>query len=332
MNKNVFVFGAGASLCAGYPDSKKLLIEILKNVNQEKFKNELKIVKDRIGSFFPNPESSNFEEYLSLCVLTQNFSLLATKLELEHSLDYDLLQMLRSYFIDVYNDREKYNWKPYLDFVGKFYKPSDTLITFNYDWILEKILQEKGHRVNLQPWQFVDGTILRPHGSCAWIQGISGDKLIGIKTQRGTEFIKFKEYEGGQLLDAEGLIWYLPAEADLADENGIRFSAGIVPPTWYKGIETKELKAEKFFRDCWHRIINELEAASAVYIIGCSFNEADLLSRIYFRWGLANKNENQVFFINPNEADFSKFKEKIFPSTVHLNEKFEAFVERPQLP
>ena len=155
----------------------------------------------------------------------------------------------------------------------------DVILSFNYDCLIEKALQEKAKsrwnpgegygfpaQGNVKNWQSRKGiTLLKPHGSLNWN------------------------------IDAGAKVTTLEARP-----YDIRTAKGrIIPPTWFKNIEKYP------YEDVWKRARYEIRECEALIVIGYSIPLTDLFSRILFRTDI--KTIEFLVIANPNFSDRQKF-------------------------
>jgi hypothetical protein len=145
MMSTVYVFGAGASIHAGYPLASKMGGELLEFMLNYKFED------DRFRSSAANlteifGKSPNIEDLISELEVKLD-SLEKPKTEedrmariiLRDALTH-IAQMLREWFRVLHNDTAHL----YAVFADKFVMPGDTVITFNYDDSLDRELKRAG--------------------------------------------------------------------------------------------------------------------------------------------------------------------------------------------
>jgi hypothetical protein len=150
-------------------------------------------------------------------------------------------------------------WNPSKQSDGK---SSDSIISFNYDLILEREMGALGILPVYEstgaayyegfPQQKVQLTLLKMHGSANWLhcpRPSCDDVLWAFTPEKAKAF----EVEGRRCPSCRqpGLVTV------------------IVPPTWNKGLEAK------FILPVWKRVLEELTTAGRIFIIGYSFPESD---------------------------------------------------------
>jgi hypothetical protein len=147
-------------------------------------------------------------------------------------------------------------WNPSKQNAGK---SSDSVISFNYDLILEREMgalgilpvYESTGAANYEgfPQQKVQLTFLKMHGSANWLHCQRCDVLWAFTPEKAKAF------------EVEGQLCPSCRQLGLATV--------IVPPTWNKGLETK------FILPVWKRVLEELTTAGRIFIVGYSFPESD---------------------------------------------------------
>jgi hypothetical protein len=158
------------------------------------------------------------------------------------------------------------------EFCDQRLRPGDAIISFNYDCSLERVLLQQGHFAvkyteNWPNIQFLIPKILEPkhavedkgeilllklHGSVGWQQFLH-QVCVGIPP------------EHLQDLGAKSEIDY-PDNGDWA----LAANRTMIVPTWFKTFH-----ADHLFAQLWRQVLEVMQNASEVVVIGYSFPPAD---------------------------------------------------------
>ena len=170
----------------------------------------------------------------------------------------------------------------------------DSVITFNYDLVLERELAEMSILPvyscgpNASYSQKFGGernqvSLLKLHGSLNWAICRKCNRLY---------YLRYSQY----------LVKNLSEHTCEQCREAIS-SFLIVPPTWNKGTE------QEFIRHVWSAALNELKQAGRIFIIGYSFPESDQFFKYMLGSALAhNENLVEIVIVNPDEGAWKRFK------------------------
>jgi hypothetical protein len=156
---------------------------------------------------------------------------------------------------------------------------SDTVITFNYDLLVEEAAHRLGLGIDYQlpaNTAFTDSdamaarrgdrnvTILKLHGSCNWSLG-----------------------DDGKSISVHGSYDALRA---------VEKTPHLIPPTWQKGFADVE-------GHVWSSAVSALRTATRVFVIGFSIPPSDLHFRYLLAAGLrSNSSLRSIVFVNPDDS------------------------------
>jgi NAD-dependent SIR2 family protein deacetylase len=176
-------------------------------------------------------------------------------------------------------------------------KAVDSIITFNYDLVLERELETRKilpiyncgpNATYSQAFreEQIELNLLKLHGSINW--GICRDC-------NRLHHLFYNQY----------LVKNLPENICTQCRKAIPTFL-IVPPTWNKGTE------EEFIHNVWKAALKELMEAGRIFIIGYSFPETDQFFKYMLGLALAYNNDlSEIYIVNPDESVWTRF-EKLF--------------------
>jgi NAD-dependent SIR2 family protein deacetylase len=175
----------------------------------------------------------------------------------------------------------------------------DSIISFNYDLVLERELAELGI---LPDYQCGPNAIYSPkfdgeryqlkflklHGSLNWAICRKCNRLYHLR---------YKQY----------LVKNLSENVCEQCKEAIQ-SFLIVPPTWNKGTE------QEFIRYVWSAALSELKQAGRIFIVGYSFPESDQFFKYMLGSALAhNDGLVEIIIVNPNVDAWKRFQSLFNP-------------------
>lgn len=350
MSKKVFILGAGFSQLAGLPLGNELLDFIFQHLKNSR---NIQVT----GKFGYYPEISGFitkvkENYPWMA---NNVELLFTDIDLAilgnipglfSQLGYSLqkLRLLRmklsgalvqafdyAHFEFCSTNREitqeqKESDQIYWRFCENL-NQGDTVITFNYDLIIEK-----GLWLQKNKWTFLDGygltknvddfqdqfhkyptnkplkslvTVYKLHGSLGWAYDDLRDQII---------FVEMPHYFCGYT----GLF----CEGDLITANA----------SWDKGttfIEPSYIKQfdRPFILEIWHKALQAIQQSNELIIIGYSLPEADSAARIFLSTGVRNSQLSSITVVDRSSMVINKFEKLFGRNIVRKKMTFRKWVE-----
>jgi hypothetical protein len=172
----------------------------------------------------------------------------------------------------------------------------DSIITFNYDLVLERELEKRrirpayhcGQNADYYPRAFADPAIqmnvLKLHGSINWAV---------CKECKRLHFMPYQDYRLSALMNYS-------CTQHCNRTNCLEVL--IVPPTWNKGTE------EPFIKSVWTQALKELMSAGRIFIIGYSFPETDQFFKFMLGLALAHNNDLvEVYIVNNREDAWKRF-------------------------
>ncbi len=335
MANRVFLLGAGFSKPAAFPLAKELLhfiqayLNVSMNVRDIDFKKELKIFIDGIDPSL----LSNIElllTYIDLALLNHSVGIFTQCSSPEE------LRLFRKNFsgalvrafnnahfkLSAGNLKEEIYWK-FCDMLTA----GDTIITFNYDLIVEQELWKQ------KKWSFLDGyglkkdikdfsapfggiyspahptnsiiKVYKLHGSLGWLSGYFKDEIIfsGMPDY-------FQGYTG------------LPSERDLQVAGAERDEGTtFIEPTYIKRFNCTPIL------DIWKQSIQALQQSNELIIIGYSLPEADAAAYAFLTSGVYNSQLTAVTVVNLDKSVFNKFEMVLGKKVIRKKMPFEEWIE-----
>ncbi|MBF0465472.1 MAG: SIR2 family protein [Nitrospirae bacterium] len=302
-DKNVYILGAGFSKGLGLP----LQDDFLQTARTIYFKDTDKY-KHFNNVFDYIDKLSKIRNYVSISMfnLENIFNLLEMNLFFTEGTKHEECELRKKDFIKLIADvLQELTPKPfrehptgmtihpgyhhYAAFLSLLLKDKptlhyDSIITFNYDLIVEASLRIINYyRIN-------DNHIPEPPISCDYMKSNENirDKSIGgfdvpvdLKNTNSTLRLKLFKLHGS-------INW--------ETKDGETF---LVPPTWNKS-DTK-------IKDVWTEVYKELSTATRLIIIGYSFPETDIYAKSLLALAINNnKNLQNIYFINPDTNEVKK--------------------------
>jgi len=206
MNKyRIFIIGAGFSRLAGLPLASDLWEEVLNRANSLGFfTDELNYELSQFSKFRASRGDDlttpfDFEDFISYLDIEHALGLKGSDSFSEEGNELQLvLKWLIAQVIVERTPKSIDLPKCYLDFAETL-QPSDYILTFNYDTLLEKSLDQIGKPYRLFPTRFLDIVdsvgevasshgeivILKLHGSVDWFDRSWYDELIKARKEAG---------------------------------------------------------------------------------------------------------------------------------------------------
>ncbi len=317
--ERVFIIGAGVSKHLGYPLTNELISKIIRSHfenNHDTF-----LIVNFIRNLYPNFNLDykiypNIEDILSLIEVSKDVGTKIPRFQYKYytedvsEIKRAILKKLYVYFFIKLNKVEGDRAKKIVEF-AKCLKPSDVIISFNWDLNLEKVLEglKKEYQYNLADGNIEKITILKPHGSLNWF------KLDEILLSRDkTEPL----FEGSK--DIQVFKPLRPVSSAIKKD----FLPFIIPPIMQKEIN-EDLKT------IWENIYAVLSQANEINILGYSLPSNDLNVRYAFRTAIwrnkhiqdKNRDKRQFLVVNPNDSVYMTYRNLVGESIQFEQAKFE---------
>lgn len=284
MSDDVYIVGAGFSAGLGYPLLNNLLEFIWDDFSDSDKEKIADVVKFHNPEFVPNhpftfPDIetllTQFESNIELFNFTRNVEGNFKLKDLIEVRDILLIQMAKR-FHETNNKvtLEEYPWLK--EFTQKVKSNKSTIISFNYDLVLEKFLF--GTELCPEDYGFNEEegrvSILKPHGSLNWFLQ---DETTGQ--------LKSKKKEQ---LTPKDKIWMFKARRHPNSKTNKTYAPYLIPPTFTKKFEGEVY--EKTFR----KSVSILSKAKNVYFLGCSLPKSDFHTQYMLRCGFHNQIKGEI--------------------------------------
>lgn len=304
---NVFILGNGFSNCCGIPTAPNLLSEIMVSPRVH----TKQAIKGILPLLYPtfndeNGKYPNIEELLNLCEESQKI-----KTIIKSQLYFPKNEIIRGITDYIGNKVEnlRNDFKEIEQFcINDMVDTQSTIITFNWDTILELALTKAGKKVYyLGEHNKGDGiTILKLHGSLNWV--------------RKAEFQLKNQERQAEFSIVHKNIFYKKDFYPIYF-NQLSMFPFIVPPVMNKNISGD-------LRLIWKEAYNSVVAAQQLHFIGYSLPEEDKLARVMLR--IAKRHNSSyvssntpVIVTNPDLAICERFEKLIGGNINFDNRKFE---------
>jgi hypothetical protein len=281
----VYVVGAGFSAGLEYPLVNDLLIRLWGRIHTEEQHRLRKVIEFHHPGFNPERRTTFPTIELLLSEMMANEQLFDASRSAPGNFTKEDLQEIRqrlllavaTWFHEIHQETFK-ALPPWLaTFRDVVIKPNDTIISFNWDLILDQLIFED----TLNPACYGFGNrkmehpmLLKPHGSLNWY-----DEKQGGRLKKDLRFELFNDV-GGQSVQA-----FRPYRAPKSKED---YMPLIIPPVFNKDFEGP------FFRRIWQKCVAQLSTTRKVVFLGYSLPDADLHARFILRCGFHNQIEGQI--------------------------------------
>lgn len=279
--RTVYVIGAGFSAGLSYPLVNDLLIRLWDRLPMAQRVKLGKVIKFQHPGFDPSSRTSfpTIEHFLSEIMASEQlfeachpvpgkFTLRSLK-----NIHRDLLLAIVDWFHEMH--KETFGNLPHWlkVFRDDVLEPGDTLISFNWDLILDHLLY--GETIDAASYGFsLRGArrqvLLKPHGSLNWYDGaqetqIGQDRRVELhKDMGGHNVYAFRHFQSPR-------------------PEARRYMPLIVPPVYNKDF------GPQLFQNIWRACVADLSTARKVVFLGYSLSDADLHARHVLRQGFHNQ-------------------------------------------
>ena len=276
MTKRVFVLGAGASNGAGFPLASelfKLAYDQMDSDDQSDVKRAYRYlypVSGRNGRSPLSPQTLanvNVEEFLSLLNMAEEFNGIRPTTFLKPGLIRKVRASLLRSIVELLVEKQQNAEcsKKSVEYVDRFLcrlEAGDTIITFNWDLLLERRMRKRRLAFRLNPRRKSNRiTYLKVHGSIDWYLGEELDSLNESQ-------VLYRQLYKAPWSKVSG-------ERDKFLNNTLPF---IVQPTFNKAYE-----GSADLEEIWVQAFKRLYKADEIYVCGYSFPLEDLFARFVLR-------------------------------------------------
>jgi hypothetical protein len=337
--KRVFILGSGFSKPAGLPLSTELTTEILDNTelrDLEEMQEWIESLKYRIcgGN---KTASINIEQLFDfakydeelwrmkqqLCPVSRNHG--DTPYQKADAIDTWLGYMEEELPLVIWNKQKTAS----IDYVKRFIDSltlEDTVITFNYDTLIESVLSEQNKKWNHGLNDSNNGgiSVLKMHGSIDWFVFKRG--RTDIETDTWTKLFSKTDVNvknGTSLpVNEPEFAWELWRPNDkslpgkILDGNSNPFQnqiSGLAGLGSYKPLNKLPGSAKT-----WVNAFKALNEANEVYVIGFSMSPYDSMTRFHFKSVIRERKKplEKIVVIDPNVAELISIFESIFNNSI----------------
>ncbi len=312
-SKTVYVLGAGFSQQAGCPLVNDFLNDRIISGLKHKIKNKKELSKlnslceymeNRIQMGYCKPNIEDIFNHVSA----------ARFLFMESTLE----QKRRSYSAqNIYNDLQwfiirilKENTKKdipqeYYDFLEKICKKNDTIITFNYDLILETILEDLKI-----PYQY------------GISEKLESNRRLILKLHGSSNLSYCLECTHIHLSDGYSVIDVLNKKSRCHKCNSKQVEPLLIPPTLHKDYQVGEQQG--LFRWLWSRANEELSLAKNIVFVGFSMTETDSMAHELFKLSSNMNQQDEKYFVisRSNKLELkNRYKETLVKKKIKFEKK-----------
>jgi len=327
--RRVFVVGAGFSSCAGLPLSGNFFSELMKFMKEIPDR-KIKHLREQLRLFaFLHLSSKtgwktfkteswhkeiNLEHLLTIAETSaeiwdalfakRNKYMMMMKYTVEHYVEY----FKGSIALFIYSKQLKSmsSATTILNFC-KHLKYGDTIISFNWDTLIENATQILHKRLKDGIGDKKSVGLLKLHGSIDWISNVRGNRRIN-------KYIKPINKTVSRIIDFPAFM-----NTDIS-----KYVPYLIPPTAYK-------RYDPWIISFWSQANESLFYASKIFIIGYSMPMTDWASlsllRLPFRPEITNNSRNKprqkrLYIINPDHSITLKFKQKVSSKAIGIYKSF----------
>lgn len=303
--RRTFILGAGFSAAAGLPLVSELSLKCLSAL-ESRGCGDFDFLINQMRRFFPDTSWAlrslpNIEDFLDRVLAYED--LFGNYTNVFHKGYFDNVKRVTSLALSMalVAYLGKWNTRTVDAFVERL-QPGDTVLTFNWDLLVETALFKRNRDIVLYCPTTYDKkmaatkiTFIKLHGSIDWLNNKQ------YKPAKGSE----NEWE---LMGHD--IWKAKNQRHFASSS-VGVPAFIIPPT-----SRKEYAEHPDIKQFWDVAFWNLLHSLEIYIIGYGFAKADIHSRALVQAGILNNVHGRltkVVLINNNEKALSDFHKDIVP-------------------
>ncbi len=274
--RRVFVLGAGFSYAAGFPLAWQLLSSVYDRLGPEDRERIVEALKYLYPRFKPEPsvtkeiQKVQVEDFMSLLDMTEKFNrTLPTsflKAEDVRQLQRALLRGIAQLLMERHWEAERKKKTDYVKrFIGRL-RTSDTIVTFNWDLLLDREL-----RISGTPTSFG-----KPSAS--------KDQLAVLKLHGSIDWYDASQLTSHALLDpVYRQLYRVPPDRLTSATSPLRPNAApaVVPPTFFKFSRDGDGRAD--LEELWTAAFGRLQAAGEIHLCGYRLPPEDMYARFVLR-------------------------------------------------
>jgi hypothetical protein len=180
----------------------------------------------------------------------------------------------------------------------------NSIISFNYDTLLEESLERIGAKFNIGIASNLDKQISSDYSHISFDEGFPGLQLL--KLHGSTNWAISKSDRCETCYD----IHVFKTASELFAAQKPLDQLILEPPTWNKG------RSAAILQGLWQKAISAIRTATRIYIIGYSLPQSDMHFKYLMAAGLAdNISLEEIVYVNPalgNETDNQSLRARLF--------------------
>lgn len=306
MPKQVFFLGAGfsKSINTHYPLLKELTHNVLQNFKKQILNTYYKF--DIFGKF------KNDIEYL-LTYLSTDLPWKSEKVKaMNKALYIEITEKIQKNFLDLELHNQT-NFTQYADFAKFIGKPENTIITLNYDLMVEKLI-----------YSILDKSYINANKSYI---GFYKYPILSLKNRYKREETALwgsdEDDKYGKrlpnILKLHGSINWLWAGINPTDQiyyrvglEDIDYHRDLIPYIIPPVLDKNSFYNNNILKGIWQQAYEKIAEADEIFIIGFSFPPTDLSLRYLFNSSLANNQKVNIYVINYDSNITKSTYKKIF--------------------
>lgn len=339
MSNVVYIIGAGFSAGLGFPLTNNMLRYIWDGFDADSQVKLEKIIKFHNQSFKADDILSHPDIETLLTQLDTNLALFHHTRFIDGQFGKeDLSDIKKKILLQITNkfhDQQKFifknlesketsDYKWLLQFKKMARSQNATIISFNYDLILEELFY--ANRLSPSSYGFgnkkVKNRILKPHGSLNWFLENKG--MPTIKSDRKERIAASS--------DDEDVYIFKRYRSPKSKHLGFDYIPHIIPPTFIKNFDGP------IYKTTMQNCVSAISSAREVVFMGYSLPDSDFYAKFMLRCGFHNQDEGEILklgrgdgivnskvvVVNPSADAARKFKDIVssrsefewFPGTV----------------
>lgn len=274
--ETVYVLGAGFSKSVGCPlvsefTKTELINEVKRKLSNNasdltKFAQVSRYVRDRIDDRYCE---DNIESVLGH-VAAAKYLYMGSTTELRNQ-KYpakDIFTDIQWFIVKILEQKTKaIISREYFRFLKDICSEEHTVITFNYDLVLEKVLErlKQRFRYGIEKERSADRLILKLHGSVNWVYCYACGPVVVGPAVVSDSYVAPAIYDG---------------TINCPNCGSKKIEPVLIPPVLYKDAFYQN---SKWIRELWMKAYQELSSAQKVVFIGFSMAENDAYARELFK-------------------------------------------------